>query len=157
MKRRLAFVMAVFLLASPALGASLIDPRTGGSVDVQPGEDTLHVVFFATWCPTCMDELPRLAELEARWGRQGYRLVLVAIRTRQTSDRLREFIDEERPPGRLLFDAEGEAESAWGAKRLPTHVVFDAKGRELARSAALNDTIEDAIAGQLADSRGARE
>jgi thiol-disulfide isomerase/thioredoxin len=146
-----AVVVSIF---SPALGATLADPVTGKPVVVKPGARALHLVFFATWCPTCLDELPRLGELEAHWGKQGYQLVLVAIRTRHTAERLAEFIEKERPPGRLLFDVEEEAVRAWEASRLPTHILFDASGREMARSGKLDEKFESAVADLVAEQRG---
>jgi thiol-disulfide isomerase/thioredoxin len=111
-------------------------------------------VFFATWCPDCVEELTQLGGLEARWEEQGYRLVIVAVRTRQSADRLVDFIEEERPPGRLLFDMKGEAERAWNVTQLPTHVVLDASGREVARSNKLDGKVETAIAELFAERRG---
>ncbi len=76
--RLVAIALATLWISSMTLGATLTDPVTGKPVVIQPGKGALHIVFFATWCPTCMEELPRLGEIEARWGTQGYRLVLVA-------------------------------------------------------------------------------
>lgn len=149
---------AIWVSLSLSLGASpsatLEDPVAGKPVVVESGARALHLVFFATWCPDCVAELTPLGALEARWGEQGYQLVIVAVRTRQTADRLGDFIKEKRPPGRLLFDANGEAESAWNAKQLPTHVVLDASGREVARSNRLDGKVETAIADLLAERRG---
>jgi thiol-disulfide isomerase/thioredoxin len=156
MKMRVLLIVVVLLLtAGLASAAKLEDPRTGQTVVIEPGAPTLHVVFFATWCSTCVDELPSLADLEARWKGQGYELVLIAVRTRHDLERLNAFADEERPPGRLLFDPDGQAEASWRASRLPTHVVFDAEGREVARSSRLNDEIRGAIA-DLLDTRRAK-
>ena len=105
MKRLVPLMLVAALLSSPALGVTLADPLTGQAVEIEPGDGLLHLVFFATWCPTCVDELSRLAALEARWKRQGYRLVIVAIQTRHTRERIRDFVAEEQPPGRVLFDA----------------------------------------------------
>jgi len=55
----------------------LTDPVKGTVVEVKGGARLTHLVFFATWCPPCLAEMARLQELEATWGRQGYRLVLV--------------------------------------------------------------------------------
>jgi thiol-disulfide isomerase/thioredoxin len=140
-------------LAAPA--SRLQDPETGKSVELPVGAAALHLVFFATWCPACMDELPDLAELEGRWATDGYRLVIVAVRTRQDAARLAGFIADERPPGKLLFDADGAAEKRWGATRLPAHVVLDAQGKEVARSSSLSPEIEAALA-QLLDVRNRR-
>ena len=46
----------------------------------------------------------------------------------------------------LLFDHEGQAEARWKAEHLPTHVVLDANGKEIARSGELNATITESIA-----------
>jgi len=153
-----ALMALVFAAAGPgafgAARATLEDPVTGKAVVVEAGARALHLVFFATWCPTCVDELPRLGALEARWGGRGYRLVIVAVGSRQTAERLADFVAEEHPAGRFLFDARGEAEKAWKAKQLPTHVVLDASGREVVRAGTLDGEVEAALADLLADRRG---
>jgi thiol-disulfide isomerase/thioredoxin len=140
-----------------AEGVSLQDPRTGDRVGLEPGAAALHLVFFATWCPPCVLELDALAELEARWGERGYRLVLIAIQNRHTAPRLAGFVTERKPPGRLLFDVDGLAQKRWNAERLPEHVVLDARGREIARAGALEAGIEAAIRGLVAGDRGGGE
>jgi len=155
MKMRTLLIVVVSLVSlGVASAAKLEDPRTGQNVTVEPGASALHVVFFATWCSTCVDELASLADLEARWKGQGYELVLIAVRTRHETERLKEFANEERPPGRFLFDAAGQAETSWKPSRLPTHVVVDARGREVARSSRLDDEIRTAIAELLETRRG---
>jgi len=151
---RVLAVAACALVATCAVAAPaprLVDVRSGASVALEPGPVALHVVFFATWCPPCLDELGALAELKSRHADRRYRLVLVAVRGRQELSRLRGFL-ESRPgvPGEWLFDADGQAEAHWRADGLPTHVVLDATGQEVARSGALDAAIEGAVAGLLA-------
>jgi hypothetical protein len=149
-----ALGLSVSTTPGAGTSATLQDPGTGESVVVEPGAEALHLVFFATWCQTCVDELTRLGELEARWGGQGYQLVIVALRERQSADRLAVFVKEKHPPGRTLFDAKGEAQRVWEPERLPTHVVIDASGREVARARGLAGDIEEALAELLAKQRG---
>ena len=153
---RLPALALVLLWLGAALAApvQLQDPQSGKPVALPVGAKAVHLVFFATWCPTCIDELAQLSELEARWSGKGYRLVIVAVRTRHTAARLAGFISDERPPGRLLFDSEGAAERRWAAKSLPTHVVLDAHGDEVARSSVVGPEIEAALAGLLDVRRG---
>jgi thiol-disulfide isomerase/thioredoxin len=147
--RRLAVAL---LLSAAALGAqaaglplSLDNPLSGEKIELQAGAPALHIVFFATWCPPCVEELQRLAEIQARWEERGYRLVLVAVKTRHTPERLARFAADNKPPGELLFDSEGRAAQALGGEQLPTHFLFDAAGKEVHRAASLDDGVIDAL------------
>jgi thiol-disulfide isomerase/thioredoxin len=105
----------------------------------------MHVVFFATWCRPCIAELPRLVDLEDRWKPDGYRVILVAVATRQTADRLREFAAAETLPGKLVFDASGSVAAAFSAGTLPMHVLVDRHGRIVARSGVLDAPFAQAV------------
>ena len=152
-----AAFLALLLLApfsgagAEAEGLSLVDPLRDEPVRLELDAPVTHLVFFATWCPACLDELPRLAELEARWRGRGYRLVLVAVGTRHTLPRLRKFATERRPPGRFLFDSAGRAEARWRAGELPTHVLLDDSGGEVARAGFLGRELEQTLERLLAE------
>ena len=140
-----------------AFPVALQDPVSGKSIQLQPGEGVLHVVFFGTWCPPCVEELEQLAELEARWEARGYRLVIIAVQNRHDRERLNRFVERHDPPGRLLFDSTGAVEKKLRGSRLPTHIVFDAQGGELARSSALDAELEQAVERKLRPRRGGGE
>ena len=129
----------------PALPSTLIDPVDERAVELHPGAPVLHLVFFATWCPPCRDELPRLNEIVTRWGDRGYRLVVVAVPTRQSTRRVREFFDGAPFEGEYLFDAEGAAQKRFRADRLPLHVLMDDGGRIALRAPSLNEEVETTI------------
>ena len=114
----------------------LTDPVKGTTVDVAAGARLTHLVFFATWCPPCLAEMQRLQELEQTWGRQGYRLVLVAVETRQTPERLRGFIERESPPGQVLLDADGSVQRAAGVSNLPAHLLVAPDGTVIRKTGA---------------------
>jgi thiol-disulfide isomerase/thioredoxin len=157
--RGLALVVALLgagaALAAAPLPVDLTDPRTGQSVRLTAGPKALHVVFFATWCPPCIDELDRLDELEARWAGRGYRLIVVSVPTRQTASRLAAFATEHDPPGEMLFDTNGTMTQSWGAGELPTHVIVDANGAEVLRAKGLGPSVEEAL-DRLLGRRGQR-
>jgi len=140
-------------LSQPAGPITLQDPASGRDVRVQPGAPALHLVFFAQWCPPCRDEIAALGEFQARWGERGYRLVIVGVQARQTGDKLARFAADNETPGEMLFDARGAAQAAYKADRLPTHVVLDANGREVARSGSFDDTVRGAVEGLVGSGR----
>lgn len=128
---------------SPAVSA--VDPETGERVAFDPSKGPMHVVFMATWCRPCLTEFPKLFDLEDRWKADGYRLFLVAVSTRQTIDRLKEFQAQEPLPGRLLFDADGSAAAAFGAANIPMHVLVDRRGEIVARSGIVDAEFKTAV------------
>jgi len=127
------------------LPVTLSDPVSGEKVELRAGAPVLHVVFFATWCPACVDELERLADLQMRWEESGYRLVVVAVATRQDPRRLARFAAERQPPGRFLHDAGGGAEKAFGVQSLPAHVLLDESGEILASARRLDDAFLETL------------
>lgn len=132
---------------------SLTEPDSGRTVRVDPGADPLHLVFFATWCPPCVDELGALARVESRWKGSGYRLVIVAVATRQSRERIRAFTRGMAVPGRLLFDADGSAQSELSVEDLPAHLLVDPGGVVVLRASSLSSA-RDGIERILADREG---
>jgi len=141
--------------AAPALPIKL-EAVNAGPVTIEPGSPVLHLVFFATWCPPCVEEQPALADLEARWRSAGYRLVLVAVPARQTAERLAAFAQESKPPGKIGFDASGAAQRAFGVDHLPAHILLDKSGNELYRSGKLDDGLRAALQKALGATGGTR-
>jgi thiol-disulfide isomerase/thioredoxin len=124
---------------------TLTDPVHEHRVHLRAGAPVLHLVFFATWCPPCRDELPALYDLVARWGDRGYRLVVVAVPARQSTARLREFLATESVEGELLFDEIGAGPAKYRITQLPLHVLLDASGEEVLRAPSLDHEIESAV------------
>jgi peroxiredoxin len=146
--RSRCLVLALALIggaAHAALPVVLEEPVRGAEITLSAGAPALHVVFFATWCPPCVEELDRLAEMEARWQERGYRLVLIAVQTRHSAERLARFAAERKPPGELLFDVDGGAAKALGGSHLPAHLLFDGSGAEVHRAASLDDGVVEAL------------
>jgi thiol-disulfide isomerase/thioredoxin len=148
MRAAAALALGVALTSQAAAPATalhfpiqLSDPVKGMMVPVKAGTRLTHLVFFATWCPPCLAEMARLQELEATWGRQGYRLVLVAVQTRQTPERLRAFVEGESPPGQVLLDTDGAVQHAAGVEDLPAHLLLAPDGTIVFRAGALADGV----------------
>jgi len=89
--------------------------------------------FWATWCPPCIEEMPALERLHKALA--GDRIVVVAA----SQDRggvpvVQGFYDRVRIAGLPIWlDPRGAAARAFGARGLPTTVILDRAGRELAR------------------------
>jgi len=140
--------------AETRLPLALEDVATGQVTELAVGAAALHLVFFAPWCPPCVEELKQLAALEDRWSERGYRLVLIAVHSRTTRERLLRFSEQHRPPGRMYLDASGEVQRSFEVDELPTHFLIDASGREVGRWPGMDDELEDAARALLLSPNG---
>lgn len=146
-------VSAAWLSPLQSAGPELLDPVSGKMVPLPAGERMTHLFFFATWCRTCLDEIPRLVDLEARWEIDGYSLVLIAVPTRQSPERLRAFVKESDPPGRTLMDNSGALSARMGVEDLPYHVLLDGKGEVVYETPVLDREVASVIENLVREQR----
>lgn len=93
------------------------------------GEVTL-VNFWATWCPPCRAEHPRLLEMQA----EGLRLV--GINVKDSESAARGYLDEEGNPFMALgFDPQGRMAIDWGVTGQPETFIISGDGTVLFRFA----------------------
>ena len=137
-----AAVAAAFHVGRPA--PALVVPQVGGgTIDLASLKGKpVWVNFMATWCPSCVDELPQMAAFAARYANTG--LVVVPVDVREDEAAVAAFTDGlgvELPTG---LDKDGAAQSAWGALALPVHFWIDKDG--IVRDGALGGIGPDVMA-----------
>lgn len=82
----LATALGVLLVAHPVQAAVVMPPfslptAVGGQVvasETYRGQAVL-ITFFATWCPSCLQEIPTLKQLQAQYGKQGFAVVALSV------------------------------------------------------------------------------
>lgn len=140
----------------PSLPGSGVDTTAGASAPVVDGADFAGtpvsigdtgtpelVMFMASWCPACQQELPEVVS----WMEQGGLpdgVELTAVVTGLDASRPNwppdAWFEEEGYTGRILVDdAEGSMAQAYGLSATPFWVALDADGRVVARVAGLLD------------------
>jgi peroxiredoxin len=111
------------MFTSPA-GEAFVTSELRGKVAV--------VHFWATWCPECVSEMPRMIEAHRKFAPRGYETVAVAVRDQPS--RVAEFARSRAVPFKIALDADGEISKAFGNIRVtPTTFVIDRQGRVLKR------------------------
>ena len=90
------------------------------------------VNFWATWCAPCLEEMPTLAGLHAAMGEEV--AVVVVATGRNDPERAAEILAETGADVLTdLRDPRGLLGRGVGVVGLPTTLVLDAQGREVAR------------------------
>lgn len=89
--------------------------------------------LWATWCPPCREEMPTLDSLQQRLGGDEFQVIALSVDQGGASV-VRDFYDEigiEHLP--LYIDSSMRVMSRLAVRGLPTTLVLDARGREVAR------------------------
>ena len=129
-----AIIAALGTLAIGAFTAFLLMPQRPTPQERFPeARGKVAVVnFWATWCPECVKETPRMVEAHRRFSARGYETIAVAVRDQPA--RVAEFASRQALPYRIVMDLDGSIARAFGNIRVtPTTFLIDRNGRVLRR------------------------
>lgn len=89
------------------------------------------VVFWATWCPPCMQEVPSLKRLQTKYGARGLNILAFSVDSRPEKV-LPDFISKNSINYQVLVSSE-QAEKAYGGiEGIPTAFLIDREGKLVA-------------------------
>lgn len=84
------------------------------------------ILFWATWCPYCAQELPRIRSLPAS-AKGDFNVIGVTFN--ETLETVKTYRDKERISFPLLLDPKGIVAEQYQIKATPWHVFIDENGR----------------------------
>lgn len=84
------------------------------------------IVFWATWCPPCREEMPALSAAAQAYADRG--LVMLAINVEEPPAVAEAYVTELGLDMTVLSDPRGRSMRAWGVFGLPTHYLVGPDG-----------------------------
>jgi peroxiredoxin len=91
------------------------------------------VNFWATYCASCVQEMPKIVETHKKFAPRGYETIAVAV-GHDDAERVAQFVSSRALPFRVAFDRSGQLSKEFGNVRVtPMSFLIDKEGRVLKR------------------------
>ena len=126
--------VAPLVAQEPGVGAAApvvaVHDLDGQPVDLGQwiGHRPVLLEFWATWCTSCKALMPAVRAAAAKYGAQ-VEFVGINITVADPKAQVRQFIAEEDPPYRVLYDDEGVSQRAYDVAATSYVVIIDRTGR----------------------------
>lgn len=110
--------------------AVTIDDLEGKPVDLSSviGSKPVLLEFWATWCSICKALLPQLDAVRKTFG-DRVELFGVNVTVNDSKPRVRRYLDQHKPPFRVLYDDKGAGARAYEVPGTSFVVVIDRAGK----------------------------
>jgi peroxiredoxin len=91
------------------------------------------VNFWATYCPDCLKEMPKIVDAHRKFSARGYETIAIAVKHDDAS-RVAQYTATNALPFKVTFDKSGELAREFGNVRLtPMSFLIDKDGKVLRR------------------------
>jgi cytochrome c biogenesis protein CcmG/thiol:disulfide interchange protein DsbE len=119
--------------ATPAVGVAAPDftlsALDGGTVRLSELQGRVVIVnFWASWCPPCVNETPRLVRWYELHQADGLAIVGVDTLYQDSRDAVQSFTRQQQVSYPVLLDDVGDISRQWQARQLPRSYVLDRDG-----------------------------
>lgn len=133
-------LLLVLLLSLPGtlraaqVGEPLI-PFKGIDLNGQPydlqqsiGHKPVMLIFWASWCPTCRTEVPKVNQLAEKFRSRGMEFVAVNVGFNDSIERANAFIEKTGMTYPAFFDGSGTVAEKYRLQGVPTVIIADKHG-----------------------------
>jgi thiol-disulfide isomerase/thioredoxin len=92
------------------------------------GQKPVFLEFWATWCESCQELLPRVREAQQAYGSK-VEFIGINVAVNQSPQKVRHYLETNAPGFRTLYDDEGTSTRAYQVPATSYVVVIDQSGR----------------------------
>jgi len=101
------------------------------------------LVFWATWCPYCVMEVPKIKKLHEKYSGKGLKILSINIASNDPLPRVVGFQKKMELPYTVLYDEKNLVSQLYGVMGIPVSVIIDRKGVIKYRGYQLPDNVEE--------------
>lgn len=97
------------------------------------------LVFFATWCATCLNEIPTLKRIYREYGEKGLQMVAVNVGLMDSLEKAQSYALKHTLPYPVLYDQDAAIAKIYGVKSFPRILLIHPNGRLFAETVHITD------------------
>jgi peroxiredoxin len=90
------------------------------------GKRPVLIIFSATWCTFCKEEIPHFKAIHSTYTKQGLEIVNIDIQ--ESQQKVAKFTADNKLPYRVLLDEDATVGSIYEIRGVPSMVLVDKKG-----------------------------
>ncbi|MCS7228086.1 MAG: TlpA family protein disulfide reductase [Endomicrobia bacterium] len=90
------------------------------------GNKLILINFWTTWCPYCLNEIPKLNTLYEKYKEKG--LEIIGINIKEPEKIVKKFVEEHKIKYNIALDKDGSIASYYKIKGIPTNFVINFSG-----------------------------
>ncbi len=106
------------------------------------GKNLVYVVFWATWCPYCIKEIPQLKEFHTKFASKGLKIIAVNVGQNDPLIRVQAFQKHFEIPYTIVYDANTTVSRQYGVIGVPFGVLIGRDGKIQYRSSMPPENLE---------------
>ncbi len=114
----------------------------GDQLSFENGSPEL-LIFWATWCPVCKEEIPHVKELQEKFGPKGLEILAINVGVNDSEKRTKAFMKKYKMNYPVLFDTGSKITKKYGVQGTPTVMIVDSEGVVRYKSASLPKDLEN--------------
>ncbi|HFQ90188.1 MAG TPA: TlpA family protein disulfide reductase [Desulfobulbus sp.] len=139
-RKQLVILTLLLFLLLPSLAlalgrgqkVSLFSGRdlNGKTIDMSRliGKKPVMLVFWASWCPSCREEVPKINKLYKKYHKEGMAFIGINVGYNDSVARAQAFVRKTGMAFPVIFDERGKITRMFAVQGVPTVFVADRNG-----------------------------
>lgn len=115
------------------------------------GQRVVQVVFWATWCVPCLQEVPHLKETYAKYRDRGFQVLGIVVEMNQSPDVVRAVAHDLKVNYPILWDEGGAVQDRYRVSYIPQNFLVGKDGIIRYAGSSLPDNYEALVESLLKD------
>ncbi len=121
----------------------ILKQRDGTDFDLSRTKTPTLLIFWATWCPVCKEEIPKVEEIYDELGKKGLNVLAINVGVNDSEKRTEAFIKKYGVSYPVAFDYKSLITKKFGVMGTPTVMVIGSDGVVKYKSAAMPEDLAE--------------